>query len=365
MRNAAGRLSGLDRKRRSGAPSEHVARVGWLLITLLYNGVVEYAAYLDRFGVSPRQSQRDVRKIREIGEGRFAISRTKGGRVFLEQAPGTHAFSPFLTNDRGAAAVLARIAAALGGPLERELRSAIGGSSPHSERRREAPEPRDGRGFLHVREPSPNANGRVTQVFDDLKNAAAGPARVEFAYTSARGERSTRRVEPYHVIARSGRYYLVAYDLDRRGWRTFALDAIEGRIRKAGTYTLRSIPERYLAQRAVGWISAAHHPEPIDVAIRLSPLIIAAVTSRVWQEGQHVTPLPDGRADITLAFDDLGEAVRWSLQFGPEATIVSPPEAVLLARRTIERVAQTYRLVTLSAAPEGRGAEEVSRERAG
>jgi len=316
------------RRRATDAPSDHVARIGWLLIKLLFDGVVEYAAFIDRFGISRREFQRDLRELRTLcGDHGFTISRTKGGRVFLNDA-GRRSRGP-AANVRSSSAVVAAIASALGGPLERELQAAIGtnGEKPP-------------RTFLQPRDPMPAANEHVTGVFAFLKDAAAATARVEFPYTSARGVRSVRRVEPYLTVLRSGRYYLVAYDLGRRDWRYFGLDAVDAPMKRDGTFSPRPVPEHFLAQRAVGWIRGA---QPAEVTIRVSALVAAAVGARSWQAGQRIDRLADGGADITLAFDDLGEAVRWSLSFGSEARIVAPAEAVEAARETVGALGRAYR----------------------
>lgn len=313
-------------KRRGDAPTEHLARLAWMLITLLSDGVLEYARCVDLFGISRRQFQRDARRIRELGHPHgFVVSQFKSGRIFLCAA--SRRVANLSAKSRGATATLARLAAAFGGPIAQEVRSVIGDAEVSLQP-----------GFLQVREPRPESE-RITAVFEDLKAAAAGPARVEFAYTSAQGKESSRRVEPYHIVARDGRYYLVAYDLDRRGWRHFALDAIDGRVRRSGTFSARSVPDRFLAERAVGWISGSHDT---DVTIRISPPVAAAVCARVWQRGQEVRRLTGGTAEVTLAFEDLAEAVRWSLQFGAEAIILAPSEAVALARETTTRIAEAY-----------------------
>ncbi|MGB6518520.1 MAG: WYL domain-containing protein [Candidatus Cybelea sp.] len=317
------------RKRRADAPSEHVARIGWMLITLLCDGVLEYARCIDLFGISPRQFQRDLRKIRDLGRPHgFAVSPSKGGRVFLSAAPRRAA--TLGSRSRDVTSALARLAAAFGGPIAREMQDAIGAT---------VADPRAG--FLQVREPLPATSDHVTRRFEELKAAAAGPARVEFDYTPAKGARARRRVEPYHIVARSGRYYLVAYDLARRDWRLFAVDAIGDAIVREGTFTRRTVPERFLSERAVGWITG---PRGGDVTVALSALIAVAVGARTWQQGQRFTFTPDGGAQITLRFEDLSEAVRWALQFGTEATVVGPPEAVLLALETAARIAQAYAL---------------------
>lgn len=327
MAAASSQFQKLKPKHRTDAPTEHVARIAWILITLLSDGVLEYARCVDLFGISQRQFQRDVRKIRSLGAPHgFAISHTKSGRVFLSAK--NRRISNLSTNGRQAAATLARLAAAFGGPIQKEISFAIGDATADA-----------AAGFLVVREPLPSASARITQVFEELKAAAAGPARVEFDYTSARGTRTNRRVEPYHIVERAGRYYLVAYDLARRDWRHFALDAITGKITKSGTFSTRTVPERFLADRAVGWLGGIGIT---DVTFHLAQQVAASVCSRVWQRGQRVWRSDDGSAEITLAFEDLGEAVRWSLQFGRAATIVAPPEAVALAGETARHIAEAY-----------------------
>jgi DeoR/GlpR family transcriptional regulator of sugar metabolism len=115
-------------RRRTDSPSKHVARITWILLTLLYDGVLEYASCIDRFGISKREFQRDLLKLREIGKsGGFALSHITGGRVFLEHS--SPRIERFAVKSTEMTATLARIAAALGGPIEREMLSAIGGAS--------------------------------------------------------------------------------------------------------------------------------------------------------------------------------------------------------------------------------------------
>jgi predicted DNA-binding transcriptional regulator YafY len=56
--------------------------------------------------------------------------------------------------------------------------------------------------------------------------ACRRPERMRFGYRTADGEGSERRVEPYRLVYTERRWYLVAYDLDRRDWRTFRVDRI-------------------------------------------------------------------------------------------------------------------------------------------
>ncbi|HTV91203.1 MAG TPA: WYL domain-containing protein [Verrucomicrobiae bacterium] len=310
------------------APSEHVARIGWLLLSLMCHGSVEYALYRDRFGKSKRRFQDDLKKIREIGQGRFIIpGRTKGGRALLQFAAGARIPEPAARIGR-AYGTLSNLAVALGGAFEQEIHTAVGSQSRES-----------GVAFLQLRGPKPSMSERVAQVYSELESAASGPAMIEFSYRTNRGDRSMRRVEPYLVFVRAGRYYLVAYDLARRDWRQFALDAILGKLTKVGTFPKRAVPPRYLSDAAVGWITGNF---PSNVTYSVSPLVAAAVTSQRWQADQRVVSLPDGAAEITLAFCDVGEAVRWAMQFAPEVIVKAPPEVVSAAEATAQSIAIAY-----------------------
>jgi biotin operon repressor len=51
-----------------------------------------------------------------------------------------------------------------------------------------------------------------------------------------------RRVEPHHLVARDGRWYLVAWDLDRGDWRTFRADRVAPRLGTGPRFTPRQVP---------------------------------------------------------------------------------------------------------------------------
>jgi predicted DNA-binding transcriptional regulator YafY len=51
-----------------------------------------------------------------------------------------------------------------------------------------------------------------------------------------------RRVEPHHLVTSQGRWYLVAWDLDRADWRTFRADRITPRTPTGPRFTPRALP---------------------------------------------------------------------------------------------------------------------------
>jgi len=69
-------------------------------------------------------------------------------------------------------------------------------------------------------------------------------------------DRPARRTEPHAVVAREGRWYLLAWDLEADDWRTFRLDRMAPRIPTGPAFTPRELPaadaQTYLAARAKG-----------------------------------------------------------------------------------------------------------------
>ena len=303
--------------------SDHLTRLFWIFVRLHVNGTMEKRTYFERFETAPRTFQRDLRQLREIGiQAGFRISPVKAGRVILESR--SPRFSWLHTASANSVDVLRRVAEAFGGPVRSEIENALA-DVPHS----------PAGSFLQIRTARPAADDLVASVFDTLKRAAETHARIEFTYTAANRRRNLRIVEPYHVVVRDGRYYLVGYDLDRRDWRHFALDAISGTFRPPGTFVPRAVPASFIADQAVGWI---HGSDDVAVTIAISPRIAAAVAARHWQPKQQIATLADGSLQITLQFRDMLEAIRWAFGFGTEATVIAPEPAVRLAVQMLEEM---------------------------
>lgn len=85
--------------------------------------------------------------------------------------------------------------------------------------------------------------------FDSAKNdrqaTAPAPARNEVPAPP-------RRTEPHHLITRSARWYLVAWDLDRGEWRTYRADRITPLIPTGPRFTPREVPGGDLATFVTG-----------------------------------------------------------------------------------------------------------------
>jgi predicted DNA-binding transcriptional regulator YafY len=315
-------------RRNPNEASASVARKLWLLIELMQRGRVSFIAYEDLHRRDYRSFQRDLQQLRTIGRDRgFELSPIRE-KAYVELVRGPKATRK-LPSD-AANRLIGSIATALGEPIRAELASVApdGALDP----------------FYTFAIPQLIEGTRVAEIARILREAAhsdGGRAIVAFRYR-AMGERAAaeRRVEPYRLLVRSGCFYLVAYDLRRRAWRSFALDRIEGSPRRDGTaQRQRTIPPEYASTDVIGFIKG-HGTK--SVTVRVSPRVAVSATARRWQTAQRTALMLDGSAELTFRVADESEVIRWALGFGAEAKVVAPPSAVKAAATLAAQIAAEY-----------------------
>uniref|UniRef100_UPI0015EFF629 helix-turn-helix transcriptional regulator n=1 Tax=Pseudonocardia pini TaxID=2758030 RepID=UPI0015EFF629 len=183
----------------------------------------------ERLEVSPRTVRRDVDRLRELG---YPIQATKGPDGGYRLAAGAD-LPPLLFDDEQAVAlaVALRIAAGSGADIaEAALRALTTVRQVMPARLRH-----------HVDSVPVTAVGGGTKVdaavLTALGAAVRGREVLRFDYGADR-----RRAEPHHLLTRGGRWYLVAWDLDRADWRTFRADRITPRVPTGPRFGPREIP---------------------------------------------------------------------------------------------------------------------------
>jgi hypothetical protein len=319
-----------ETSRNPGEATEAAARKILVLLELLRSKAIRFSTYEHVYGRDYRSFQRDLQHLRKIGEeAGFKISpianRERAELSLVDSQLRSLDASPRVV------ALISALSGALGAPVAREL-GRLGQSA-------------DETGFLRLLLPQLVEQTQIGETYDRLKaawEARPGPALVTFQYDPGNGKKTTRRVDPYRLLLRSGSAYLVGYDVDKRAWRMFALDRFRSLPERAGTVQrLRQVPPQYDSSDTVGFFKTAG--DAVAVTVELTPAVAASATSRRWQAAQRVEHLPGGFARITFEVTEIGEVVRWALGFGKEARIVAPPEAVEIAIRTVDEIAAAYR----------------------
>jgi predicted DNA-binding transcriptional regulator YafY len=204
------------------------------------------ALLAERLNISPRTVRRDVERLRELGYPVLAFKGPDGG---YRLDAGTE-LPPLLFDDEQAVAlaVALQIATTAGAGIEEAAARALNTVRqvmPARLRRRI--------GTLQVTaierpaiRPGPQAGSGVLMALSAAVHARE-VLRFDYAPASPPGAGDgdgapPRRVQPHHLVTWGGRWYLVAWDLDRGDWRTFRADRITPRTPTGPRFTPRELP---------------------------------------------------------------------------------------------------------------------------
>ncbi|WP_031085093.1 helix-turn-helix transcriptional regulator [Streptomyces sp. NRRL WC-3549] len=212
------------------------------------------ALLAERLDVSPRTVRRDVDRLRELG---YPVAASKGPEGGYRLKAGAE-LPPLLFDDEQAVALALALQAvpATGAGVEEAAARAlttIRQVMPARLRHRVD--------ALQVTAVSTDATGRGPRVGSRTLMAigAAVHARevLRFDHT---GSDTPRRAEPHHLVAYAGRWYLVAWDLDREDWRTFRADRITPRVPTGPRFVPREVPGGDVASFVAGRFRGAEAP---------------------------------------------------------------------------------------------------------
>lgn len=237
-------------------PTSRALQLLSLLQTHRFWPCVELA---DRLGVTERTVRRDLDRLRDIG---YPVDSTSGRYGGYRLATGTHV-PPLILDDEEAVAVAIGLRhaaeAAISGIEETSLRALakIEALLPHRLRRRVS--------ALHSSVASLRRAVDDDVIHPESLSVFAAACRdhehVRFDYRRIQGASSSRHVEPHQLVTAGRRWYLVAWDGDRRDWRTFRLDRIREPRPVGNHFTPRMIPGGDAADfvaRSIGH-GRAHH----------------------------------------------------------------------------------------------------------
>jgi predicted DNA-binding transcriptional regulator YafY len=186
--------------------------------------------------VTARTLRRDVDRLRSLG---YPVHSTSGAAGGYQLGSGAH-LPPLLLDDEEAVAVAVGLrTAALGTvmgmedasiraltKLEQVLPSRLGRrvTALHSF-------------IVPLAKQVPAVDGRTLAA---IAAACRDQEGLRFRYRSRSDVATTRSVEPHRLVHTGWRWYLVAWDLTRRDWRTFRVDRIDPKL----TTSSRFIPRR-------------------------------------------------------------------------------------------------------------------------
>ena len=286
-----------------------------------------------RLEVDVRTVRRDIERLRGLG---YPVHSTPGVAGGYRLEPGTD-LPPLLLDDDEAVAVAVGLRTAAGGTV-----SGIEESSLRALAKLERVLPARLRGRVSAVSAATVALTGPRPVIDAEDLAAIAAAcrdheTLRFDYRTNDGTSARRTVEPFRLVHTGRLWYLVAWDVTRRDWRTFRVDRIERRPIPVGRFAPRTPPDDDIAAYVSRGTAIEAYPvqgritvhAPVDVvAERVSPTagVLEAIDSCscVLRTG--------GRTLDNLAY----HLVAMGLDF----TVDDPPELIEHMRALAGRLAR-------------------------
>jgi predicted DNA-binding transcriptional regulator YafY len=148
--------------------------------------------------------------------------------------------------------------------------------------------------------------------------------RLRFDYVSHDGAEAVRTVEPHRLAHLRGRWYLVAWDLDRADWRTFRVDRMTPRTPTGPRFEPRELPDGDVAAFVTEGTGAATwryrfkvtlHASAAEVAAKLPPPV-------------RIEPVDDRHCIMHAGSDTLDLAAIYIGMLDVEFDVIEPPELI-------------------------------------
>jgi predicted DNA-binding transcriptional regulator YafY len=273
-----------------------------------------------RLGVSGRTIRRDVERLRELGYPVDAVTGPAGG---YRLHAGT-AMPPLLLDDDEAVAIAVGLRTAAGASVagieETSIRALVKLEQvlPSHLRRRV-----NALGSVLATLP---ASGPMVdpQALTTIASACRDRERLRFAYRSREALDTRRHVEPHSLVNLGRRWYLVAWDCEREGWRTFRVDRLERATATGARFEPRTLP----SPDPAAFVAARLREAPSRYEARVTVHAAAAeLQGRRYLWGT-VQPAGEDRCEYTTSDDSLDWLAMRIGMLGYEIEVHEPPELV-------------------------------------
>ncbi|CCQ15018.1 putative transcriptional regulator (fragment), partial [Rhodococcus sp. AW25M09] len=171
----------------------------------------------------------------------------------------------------------------------------------------------------------------------DLASTLRRRRRLRIQYRrSAENQTSSRVVDPYGLVATSGRWYLIADDQGEG--RLFALERLSAYEQLDAPAVLR--PSETLDTKWSALKERTEGQDRVSVTVRLPEHGLDLARRILGNRVHHVSEAKNGRCTVVVRYPDI-ESVRQLLQFGNHIEVLTPDAARerigQLARDLVER----------------------------
>jgi predicted DNA-binding transcriptional regulator YafY len=162
------------------------------------------------------------------------------------------------------------------------------------------------------------------QLLSNIAAACRDAEVLRIDYRKHDGTESTRSVEPYRLVHMGRRWYLVAWDRDRRAWRTFRADRLQLRTPNGPRFTPREPPAEDIGEYVMRNVRSA----PMTHSARVLVHAPAGVITERVPRGIVVEPIDDNTCVVHATANTIEMLALYLGMMDADFTVTEPPELV-------------------------------------
>jgi predicted DNA-binding transcriptional regulator YafY len=167
--------------------------------------------------------------------------------------------------------------------------------------------------------------------------AAAIHAReqLRFSYHDASGNETHREAEPYRLVLRGARWYLLGWDLGREDWRTFRVSRLRVKVPNGRRFRPRPDPEGGFEAFIVRALETASW----QVRYRVRLLAPAEVIRRRAPASVEIEPEGEHACVVTVGSDSAAMVAKYLAWWDAPFEVLDSPELLAEVRALAQRYA--------------------------
>ncbi|MDF2721440.1 MAG: helix-turn-helix type 11 protein [Paenibacillus sp.] len=159
-------------------------------------------------------------------------------------------------------------------------------------------------------------------------------------HTQYRNETTERHIDPYYLVPREQRFYLIGYCHLKQGIRTFRISRFlqaepTGRQFDKGDFNIKT----YLKHT---W-SIERGDKQTTYKVRFGPDVARYIREEELFVRPRIKDLPDGSLLFEVTVNNEREFLKWVMQYGPSAEIIEPLSARESLRQQLREWVELYR----------------------
>lgn len=272
-----------------------------------------------RLGVTTRTVRNDMERLRFLGYEVHSTTGTAGGYRLGAGA----SLPPLVLDDDEAVAVAVGLRAAAAGSV-----AGLEETSLRALAKLEQTLPARLRHRLDVlRSATVSAAGGGPTVDVATLTAVAGATRnrerFRFDYLDHDGRTTLREVEPHRLVYTGRRWYLLAWDGSKDGWRTFRADRIRPRVPNGPRFAPRDPPEGGAVTHVLRGVGSLAWRHPARVRLHAPAERIAA---QIPSTAGVLEVVDEHSCILQTGGDSLNNLTGFLSSLGVAFTVMDPPE---------------------------------------